>query len=65
MNLSLKPGIRLVLYILTVLGAPVVVYLRAKDVIGDIELTLWSGEVSAVSLLAAFNVPSGDDGPKD
>jgi hypothetical protein len=62
MNVVLNPTVRTVLYILTVLGAPVVVYLRAKDIIGDVELALWGAEVSAVSLLAAFKVPDADDG---
>lgn len=60
MTINLPPAVRVALYILTVLGAPVVVYLRAKDLIGDVELALWGAEVSAVSLLAAFNVPDSD-----
>lgn len=61
MKVVLNPTVRLVLYLLTVLGAPVVVYLRAKNIIGDVELALWGAEVSAVSLLAAFKVPTSDD----
>lgn len=57
MKVNLPASVRIALYVLTLLGAPVVVYLRAKDIIGDLELVLWGAEVSAVSALAAFNVP--------
>lgn len=60
MKINLSPAIRVTLYVLTLLGAPVVVYLRARDIIGDLELTLWGAEVTAVSALAAFNVPTSD-----
>jgi hypothetical protein len=55
------PSVRMALYVLTLLGAPVVVYLRARGIIGDLELALWGAEVTAVSTLAAFNVPSTKD----
>ena len=58
MKLAIPAPFRVALYVFTLLGAPVVVYLRAAGVIGDLELALWSAEVSAVSALAAFNVPS-------
>lgn len=62
MKITIPPAVRVALYVLTMLGAPVAVYLRASGVIGDLELALWSGEVAAVSALAAFNVPpSGDE----
>lgn len=57
MRINIPAPVRVALYILTMLGAPVAVYLRASGVIGDLELALWSAEVSAVSALAAFNVP--------
>ncbi|MBO9522836.1 MAG: hypothetical protein J7518_14985 [Nocardioidaceae bacterium] len=59
MKISISPAVRVALYVLTLLGAPVIVYLRARGIIGDLELALWGAEVSAVSALAAFNVPSG------
>lgn len=58
MTINLPPAVRVALYVLTLLGAPVVVYLRARAIIGDLELTLWGAEVTAVSALAAFNVPT-------
>ena len=56
MNINLPPKVRQALYILTVIGTPVVVYLASKGYIGDLEVVLWTAEVSAVSALAAFNV---------
>ena len=60
-KVTISPSVRVALYVLTLLGAPVVVYLRARGIIGDLELTLWGAEVTAVSALAAFNVPSTKD----
>jgi hypothetical protein len=56
MQLTIPPKVRATLYILTVIGSPIVAYLLTKGVIGTLEVTLWSAEVSAVSALAAFNV---------
>ena len=56
MTLSLSPRTRVGLYLLTLLGTPVVVYLKAKGIIGDLELTLWGAEVTAVTGMAALNV---------
>lgn len=61
MKINIPASVRIALYVLTLLGAPVVVYLRARGIIGDLELALWGAEVSAVSALAAFHVPPGDD----
>jgi hypothetical protein len=61
MTIKIPPAVRVALYVLTLLGAPVVVYLRARGIIGDLELTLWGAEVTAVSALAAFHVPSSDE----
>jgi hypothetical protein len=59
-KINVPPAVRVALYILTLLGAPVVVYLRAKGLIGDLELALWGAEVSAASALAAFHVPPAE-----
>lgn len=56
-SVPLPPRLRVALYLLTMFGTPVVVYLRARGVIGDTELTLWSAEVAVASAVAAFNVP--------
>jgi hypothetical protein len=65
MKVNTWPAIRVGVYVLNLLGAPVVVYLRAKGVIGDLELTLWGAEVSAMSAMAGLNVPNADDAPAD
>lgn len=56
MNLNLPPRARAVLYMFTLLGTPLIAYLNAKGIIGDLEVTLWSAEVVVASGLAAFNV---------
>ena len=57
MTINPSRRVRAVLYIATLIGTPVVVYLQAKGYIGDLELGLWGAEVTAVSALAALNVP--------
>lgn len=56
MTLNVPYKIRAALYTFTLLGSPVVAYLQAKAIIGELEVTLWLAEVSAVTLLAALNV---------
>ena len=65
MKITIPPPVRITLYLLTVLGAPVMAYLRARDIIGDLEMTFWAAEVSAVSLLAAFHVPVPEERDED
>lgn len=55
MTITLPAWLRRGLYALTAVGTPVVAYLSAKGYIGDLEVTLWSGEVAVVGALAAFN----------
>lgn len=55
MTLNPPRRVRAALYLLTALGTPVVVYLQAKGVIGDLELILWSAEVTVVNGIAALN----------
>lgn len=65
MQLNIPYKIRAGLYILTALGTPAVAYLLAKDIIGSLEVTLWSAEVAVVSAIAAFNVtPDKYEAPK-
>lgn len=59
MKLNPNPKLRKALYVITALGTPLVAYLLAKGIIGDLEVALWSGEVAVVSALAAFNVTQG------
>lgn len=56
MNLNVPYKVRAALYVLTALGTPVVAYLKAKHLIGDLEMNLWAAEVAVVNVLAAFNV---------
>lgn len=60
MTLNLPYKVRVALYIFTAISSPIVTYLLAKGIIGDLELTLWSAEVTAVAALAALNVTKGD-----
>jgi hypothetical protein len=60
MTLDLPVWLRRTLYALTILGAPVAVYLRAKDIIGDLELTFWGAEVAAVNTLALLKTGAVD-----
>lgn len=55
MTLNVPYKVRAALYVLTAIGTPVIAYLAAIDVIGELEVALWSAEVSIVSALAAFN----------
>lgn len=55
MQVNLPPRVRLALYVLTALGTPVAAYLFAKEIIGELELALWSAEVAVVTAMAAFN----------
>ena len=55
MKINLPYRVRATLYILTGLLTPVVAYLLAKEVIGQLEVTLWAAEVTFISALAAYN----------
>lgn len=56
MRLNIPYRVRAILYVVAAVATPVVVYLKAKGVIGDLETTLWSALVTAVTGLAALNV---------
>jgi hypothetical protein len=56
MTFNIPPKARIVLYILTIIGTPVMAYLKAKGIVGDLEINLWSAEVVAVAGMAALNV---------
>jgi hypothetical protein len=56
MSLNLPPRWRLVIYVVNIIGTPVVVYAKAKGWIGDLEVALWSAEVAAAFALAGLNV---------
>lgn len=48
--------IRVAIYVVTALGSPVVAYLLARHIIGQLELNLWVAEVTAVNIMAGLNV---------
>lgn len=61
MTITIPAKVRQALYIITALGTPLVMYLVAKGVIGDVEMALWSAEVVVVAGLAAFKTtPEGE-----
>lgn len=64
MTVNFPPQVRAALYILTAMGTPLVAYLLAKNIIGSLEVTLWSAEVAIVGALAAFNTAPGLEVPK-
>lgn len=55
MTLNLPSRVRGALYVITALGTPLMAYLLARGVISELEVALWSAEVTVVSALAAFN----------
>ena len=55
MTFNLPARVRAILYIVTALGTPIITYLFAKDIVGELEVTLWSAEVTVVSVMAALN----------
>lgn len=56
MKFNLPPKIRATLYVVTAIGTPIVAYLLAKGYIGELEVGLWSAEVTVVNAMAALNV---------
>ena len=56
MQINLPPAVRSTLYVITAVGTPVIAYLLSKGTISEVEVSLWSGVVTAVSALAAYNV---------
>lgn len=64
--LALNPprGVRVALYVVTVVGTPFVAYLNAKGILDADAVTLWSAEVAVAGSLAALNVtfPSSEPG---
>lgn len=48
--------LRAVLYVVTAVGTPLVAYLNAKGVVGELEVAFWSAEVAVTTGLAALNL---------
>lgn len=55
MKLNLPYKVRAAIYIFTALGSPVVMYLFATHIIGQLEVTLWAAEVSVANTIALLN----------
>lgn len=60
MRVNLPDKARVAIYVLTALGTPVIGYLLTKGYIGELEVTLWGGLVTAVNSMAALNVTVND-----
>jgi hypothetical protein len=56
MKLNVPYQVRAGIYLATAVGTPLVAYLAAKSIIGDLEVTLWSAEVVVATGLAALNI---------
>lgn len=61
MTFNLPYQARAGLYLLTAIGTPVVGYLFAKEIIGELEVAFWSAEVTVVSTLALFNTTPSEE----
>lgn len=62
MKINLSRRARIALYLLNILGTPLVVYARAKGWIGDLEMALWGAEVTAAMAVAGLNVNAAQPG---
>lgn len=56
MKANVPSKVRLVIYLVNVLGTPVIAYANARGWIGELEVALWSAEVAAAFALAGLNV---------
>jgi len=56
MKFNPSPRVRQAIYLITGFGTPLVAYLLAKGLIGELEVALWSAEVLFASGLATVNV---------
>lgn len=55
MNVNPPRRVRLGIYVVTLFGTPLVAYLNARGIVGDLEVALWSAEVAVATGLAALN----------
>ena len=56
MTITLPRWARAAIYIVTIVVTPLVAYLRARDIIGDLEVQLWAAEVAAAGTVATLNL---------
>lgn len=60
MRVNLPDRVRVILYVITALGTPVVGVLTEQGILPLWAMTLWSAEVAAVGAMAALNVSAND-----
>lgn len=65
MAVNIRPKPRFLLYVFTAVGTPIVGYLKAKGLIGDLELGLWGAEVTVVTTLSAAKTDLSGAGEDD
>lgn len=56
MEIVFPPKVRVVIYIVVVLGTAVLVPLNASGVVSDLVMSVWTSVAGAASALAALNV---------
>lgn len=56
MHLNPPYKVRAALYVLLMLGSPIIAYLQTENLIGASELNLWLGLSAVIALLAGLNV---------
>lgn len=61
MKLNLPRKIRALLYVITIVGSPIMTYLLSLGLIGDLEMSLWSSEVAVVATIAGLNLTPSEE----
>lgn len=60
MRVNLPDRVRVVLYVITAVGTPIVGVLTEQKFLPDWAMTLWTAEVAVVGAMAALNVSVND-----
>lgn len=58
-RVNVAKKLRIAIYVLNVLGTPLIAYALAKGWIGELEVQLWATEVTAMAAMAGLNVVRG------
>lgn len=61
MRVNLPDRVRVLLYVITALGTPLMGVLVEQNFLPTWAMTLWTAEVAAVGAMAALNVSSSSD----
>lgn len=56
MRINLPSKVRAAIYVFTAVGSPIMGYLLARGIIGELEMALWTAEIAAVTAMAALNI---------